>query len=69
MGRKIAESTQKTPESLKIPQELAEKFPEWNYDGSSTGQAEGLNSELLLKPVAVYNNPFNGGNSSVLVLC
>ena len=31
------------------PQELAEKFPEWNYDGSSTGQAEGLNSELLLK--------------------
>ena len=51
------------------PQELAEKFPEWNYDGSSTGQAEGLNSELLLKPVAVYDNPFRGGTNNVLVLC
>ena len=51
------------------PQMLASKFPNWNYDGSSTGQAEGLNSELILKPVAVYQNPFKGGNSSVLVLC
>ena len=50
-------------------QELADKFPEWNYDGSSTGQAEGLYSELILKPVAVYNNPFMGGNNHVLVLC
>ena len=50
-------------------QELAGKFPEWNYDGSSTGQAEGLNSELILKPVAVYQNPFMGGNNQVLVLC
>ena len=51
------------------PQELAGKFPEWNYDGSSTGQAEGLYSELLLKPVAVYKNPFMGGTNHVLVLC
>ena len=42
---------------------------DWNYDGSSTGQAEGLYSELLLKPVAVYNNPFMGGANHVLVLC
>ena len=51
------------------PQMLASKFPDWNYDGSSTGQAEGLNSELLLKPVSVFNNPFRGGNNNVLVLC
>ena len=57
-------------EIVKLPaQELAGKFPEWNYDGSSTGQAEGLNSELILKPVAVYQNPFRGGNNNVLVLC
>ena len=57
-------------EIVKLPaQDLADKFPEWNYDGSSTGQAEGLNSELMLKPVAVYQNPFRGGTNNVLVLC
>ncbi len=57
-------------EIVKLPaQKLAGKFPEWNYDGSSTGQAVGLNSELILKPVAVYQNPFRGGNNNVLVLC
>ena len=33
-------------------------FPIWNYDGSSTGQASGSDSEVLLKPVRVYDNPF-----------
>ena len=31
---------------------------EWNFDGSSTGQAEGRDSDVLLKPVSLYNNPF-----------
>jgi glutamine synthetase len=26
-----------------------EELPEWNFDGSSTGQAEGRNSDCLLK--------------------
>ena len=50
----------------------AKYFPMWNYDGSSTAQAEGLNSELKLKPVAVYHNPFSDNctlSSSFLVLC
>lgn len=49
-----------------------EGFPNWNYDGSSTDQADGLNSELNLKPVAVYRNPFGhpcGYSNSFLVLC
>jgi len=47
-------------------------LPMWNYDGSSTAQAEGLNSELKLKPVAVYVNPFAYNcvfTQSFLVLC
>jgi len=40
----------------------------WNYDGSSTGQAPGNDSEVLLKPVAIYNDPFRRGDN-VLVLC
>jgi len=50
----------------------AKYFPVWNYDGSSTAQAEGLNSELKLKPVAAYMNPFvshSSLSSSFLVLC
>ena len=34
-----------------------EKLPEWNFDGSSTNQAEGSNSEVVLKPVRVYPDP------------
>ena len=33
--------------------------PEWNYDGSSTGQATcGELTEVMLKPVAMFNDPF-----------
>merc|ERR1719413_212487 len=40
----------------------------WNYDGSSTGQAPGDDSEVLLRPVRLYNDPFRGGDN-VIVLC
>lgn len=34
-------------------------IPEWNYDGSSTGQAVcGQDTEVILKPVAMFNDPF-----------
>ena len=39
----------------------------WNYDGSSTGQAETKNSERFLKPVYMCNNPFF--ENGFLVLC
>jgi hypothetical protein len=32
--------------------------PEWNFDGSSTGQAPGNDSEVLLRPVAMFRDPF-----------
>ena len=32
--------------------------PEWNFDGSSTGQAPGNDSEILLRPVAMFRDPF-----------
>lgn len=43
-------------------------LPEWNFDGSSTGQAEGKDSEVLIKPRAVFRDPFRCGRN-VLVLC
>ena len=41
--------------------------PEWNYDGSSTGQATTECSEVILKPVRMYPSPFPAAD--VLVLC
>lgn len=35
-----------------------EDVPEWNYDGSSTYQSSTHNSEVILKPVALFNDPF-----------
>jgi glutamine synthetase len=40
----------------------------WNYDGSSTAQAVGHNSDVYLRPVALFRDPFRRGKSK-LVLC
>jgi glutamine synthetase len=45
-----------------------EELPVWNYDGSSTGQAPGSDSEVLLNPVAMYPDPFRRGDN-IIVLC
>ncbi|CAH8467126.1 unnamed protein product [Heterobilharzia americana] len=45
-----------------------EDCPMWNFDGSSTGQAEGSNSDVYLKPCAMFRDPFRGGKNK-LVLC
>ena len=45
----------------------ATDFPEWNYDGSSTDQASGEDSEIVLKPAAIFKDPFR--ENGQLVLC
>jgi glutamine synthetase len=45
-------------------------LPIWNFDGSSTGQAPGDNSDVYLRPVAVFPDPFKGApNIIVLTEC
>jgi len=43
-------------------------LPKWNYDGSSTAQAPGEDSEVILYPQAFYPDPFRGGDN-ILVIC
>ncbi|EXJ70927.1 glutamine synthetase [Cladophialophora psammophila CBS 110553] len=43
-------------------------LPEWNFDGSSTGQAPGDNSDVYIRPVAMYPDPIRLGEN-VLVMC
>ncbi|MCH9644949.1 MAG: glutamine synthetase beta-grasp domain-containing protein [Gammaproteobacteria bacterium] len=43
-------------------------FPQWGFDGSSTNQASGNNSDLILKPINFVKDPIQGGNN-YLVLC
>ncbi len=45
-----------------------EAFPQWSYDGSSTYQATGGDSDLLLQPVRVVPDPLRG-TGNYLVLC
>ncbi|KAG8500509.1 hypothetical protein CXB51_002682 [Gossypium anomalum] len=56
------------------------KLPKWNYDGSSTNQAAGDDSEVItnlapgdesaviLYPQAIFKDPFRKGNN-ILVMC
>lgn len=45
-----------------------EDFGDWSYDGSSTGQAEGSNSDCILRPVRVFSDPIRGA-PHVLIMC
>ena len=44
-------------------------FPLWNYDGSSTNQANGSDSEVGLIPVSFYKDCFRNNEHCYFVLC
>jgi|TARA_B110000438_G_scaffold34507_1_gene34321 glutamine synthetase len=63
--------TQKLRSKTKVMEgtiDSLEDIPDWGFDGSSTNQAEGNNSDCLLKPVCKVPDPIRGGHD-LLVLC
>ncbi len=61
---KIIYSNNITQDNLEISD-----LPVWNYDGSSTGQASGSDSEIFLQPVAIFKDPFRKNMQAYLVWC
>ena len=49
-----------------IPGNQGSDLPDWSFDGSSTQQAEGGDSDCILRPVTTYTGPLN---SDSLVMC
>jgi glutamine synthetase len=52
--------------------ETVDQLPKWNFDGSSTGQAPGDDSEVILKPQRIFADPFrprSDGVKNILVMC
>lgn len=45
-----------------------EDLPQWSFDGSSTYQASGHDSDLILQPICVVNDPILGAGN-YLALC
>mmetsp|Transcript_16407 Transcript_16407/g.18965 ORF Transcript_16407/g.18965 Transcript_16407/m.18965 type:complete len:178 (-) Transcript_16407:727-1260(-) len=63
-GINLRSKSRTLPSAVK---EISE-IPEWNYDGSSCKQAITSDSEVIMKPVAYFPDPFRSGDN-ILVLC
>jgi len=65
------DGTEPTPllrSKTKVLTQVTPDLPIWGFDGSSTNQAPGKNSDCVLKPVFSCPDPIRGG-AHVLVLC
>ncbi|KAJ8984708.1 hypothetical protein NQ317_004969 [Molorchus minor] len=62
------ESLRSKTRTLDSIPECYKDLPKWGYDGSSTFQSDVENSDCILVPVAMYNDPIRGDYHK-LVLC
>ena len=65
------EPTQKLRSKTKVidgPVKSIDELPLWGFDGSSTNQAVGNDSDCMLKPVYMKPDPIRGGDN-ILVMC
>jgi glutamine synthetase len=64
--QKLRSKTKVLPDLDQV--ESVEELPDWGFDGSSTGQATGHDSDCALRPVAFFPDPVRG-SPHVLVMC
>jgi glutamine synthetase len=53
--------------TVKAPIKSVADLPKWNFDGSSTNQAEGHDSEVILYPQAIFRDPFRKGDNILVI--
>jgi len=65
-----------TPTQIRSKTKIVKSFgrdggeaPIWGFDGSSTEQAKGSDSDCVLKPVRVYPNPLENSDYTSIILC
>jgi glutamine synthetase len=61
------EYTRCKTKTMDLEPKKPEDCPIWNFDGSSTGQAEGSNSDVYLYPCALFEDPFRRGKNKLLL--
>lgn len=67
-GHKPTEKLRSKTKILNGTVKSIDDLPVWGFDGSSTMQATGNNSDCMLKPVKYIPDPIRGGDN-VIVLC
>lgn len=68
----VGNTRSKTRTLPKAKGESVASLPSWNFDGSSTDQAPGDDSEVILKPQRIFRDPFrprSDGIDNILVMC
>lgn len=61
-GHKPTSKLRSKTRVIEGPVTSLDQVPEWGFDGSSTNQAEGHDSDRSLHPVAFYPDPIRGGD-------
>ncbi len=67
-GHKPTEKLRSKTKILNDTIKSVNDLPDWGFDGSSTMQATGTDSDCMLKPVKIIPDPIRGGNN-LIVLC
>jgi len=67
-GHKPTSKLRSKTKVMDEPVKSLKDIPEWGFDGSSTMQAEGSNSDCALMPVHFTPDPIRGGDH-ILVMC
>jgi glutamine synthetase len=61
------EPTKTLRSKTKVLPDNTTEMPDWTFDGSSTYQADGHKSDLILRPVFVCPDPIRGGNNKLVL--
>ena len=67
--KSVVKSKTEAENLMRDPASAFKDMSEWNFDGSSTKQAHGSDTEIVIKPVASWKHPFLTDLPALVVLC